>query len=81
MKFGLASMKTSCSESTHQISVHAFLSSYWCFILVRYTFITGFQNNFQNHGPFRNNFYRARRLSESQNKLSEEGYWKEFYNL
>jgi hypothetical protein len=34
MKFWLASMKTSCSESTHKTSIQAFLCSYWCFILV-----------------------------------------------
>jgi hypothetical protein len=37
--------------------------------------------NLQNHkGGFRNNFRSHWQLPESRNKLSEESYWKDFYN-
>jgi hypothetical protein len=35
---------------------------------------------FRITGGFRNNFLKRRRLSESRNKLSEVGYWKELQN-
>jgi hypothetical protein len=59
------------------IQISAFIFSHWS-IFSRCTIIAGFLNNFQDHRRVSEQLLRHMRLSESRNKLSEEGYWKDF---
>jgi hypothetical protein len=46
--------------------------------VVGYLSLAAFGTNSRITGGVRNNFQSQRRLSESRNKLPEEGYWKDF---
>jgi hypothetical protein len=41
---------------------------------------TYFWKNVQSQAAFGTAFWSHRQLSESRNKLSKDGYWKDFHN-
>ncbi len=68
------------SEGCKRISFQAIGLCHWS-IFSGVHVIAGFRNNFQDLGWLLEQFKGHKRLSESRNKLSKEGYWKNCYNL
>ncbi len=78
-QFPLASQKTltflRSFRKPHQNFCSKFLCCHWLIFFCAYVI---FGTTFRIIGGFQNNFLCHRLLPKSQNKLSEEGYWKDF---